>query len=146
MLATIWHEIVKYCWFLTISQDLRNMITKLILFWFSYQCRTILWSHQTRTGKKPEINKKCHVKSWLKYQNNRSVSWRLSCTYKQKVAVREWRVCKSKIHKEMVEWPNFQNGIVVLETVWAVGKNVFSKGYLVFSYFTSKTNEKWEFL
>ena len=49
MLATIWHEIVS--WFLTISQDLRNMITKLFLFWFSYQCRTILWSQQTRTGK-----------------------------------------------------------------------------------------------
>ena len=49
MLATIWHEIVS--WFLTISQDLHNMITKLVLFWFSYQCRTILWSQQTRTGK-----------------------------------------------------------------------------------------------
>ena len=49
MLANIWHEIVS--WFLMISQDLRNMITKLFLFWFSYQCRTILWSQQTRTGK-----------------------------------------------------------------------------------------------
>ena len=80
MLATIWHEIVS--WFLTISQDLRNMITKLFLFWFSYQCRTILWSQQTRTGKKPEINKQCHVKWWLKYRNNRLVSWRLSCIIK----------------------------------------------------------------
>ena len=34
MLATIWHEIVS--WFLTISQDLHNMITKLFLFWFSW--------------------------------------------------------------------------------------------------------------
>ena len=50
MLAAIWLEIVS--WFLTISQDLRNMITKLFLFWISYQCRTILWSQQTRMGKK----------------------------------------------------------------------------------------------
>ena len=78
MLAAIWLEIVS--WFLTISQDLRNMITKLFSFWFSYHCR-ILWSQQTRTGKKPEINKKCHVKWWLKYRNNGSVSWRLSCIY-----------------------------------------------------------------
>jgi hypothetical protein len=49
MLANIWHEIVG--WFLTISQDLRNMITKFFLFWSSYQCRSILWSQKTRTGK-----------------------------------------------------------------------------------------------
>ena len=28
-----------------------------------------------------EILEQCHVKWWLKYWNNRSVSWRLSCTY-----------------------------------------------------------------
>ena len=39
MSATIWHEIIS--WFLMISQDLRKMINKLFLFWFSYQCRTI---------------------------------------------------------------------------------------------------------
>ena len=27
-----------------------------------------------------EILEQCHVKWWLKYWNNRSVSWRLSCT------------------------------------------------------------------
>ena len=27
-----------------------NLITKLFLFWFSYQCRTILWSQHARTG------------------------------------------------------------------------------------------------
>ena len=57
------------------------MITKLILFWFPYQCRTILWLQQTRPGIKPEINKQCHDKWWLKYRNNRSVSWRLSCNW-----------------------------------------------------------------
>ena len=93
MLATIWHEIVS--WFLTISQDLRNMITKLFLFWFSYQCRTILWSQQTRTGKKPEINKQCHVKLWLKYRNDRSVSWRLSCTTVQQKESR-WHMLKAR--------------------------------------------------
>ena len=50
-IATIWHEILS--WFLTIFQDLPNMITKLFLFWFSYQCRTNIRSQQTRTGKRP---------------------------------------------------------------------------------------------
>ena len=64
--------------------DLRKMITKLFSFWFSYQCsRTILWSQQTRTGKnrgKTINHQTMPCKWWLKYQNNRSVSWRLSCT------------------------------------------------------------------
>ena len=30
--------------------------------------------------KSSEILEQCHVKWWLKYRNNRSVSWRLSCT------------------------------------------------------------------
>ena len=72
MSATIWHELVS--WYLTNSQNLLKMIAKLFLFWFSYQNRTILWSQQTRTGKKPEINKQCHLKWWLKYPKNRSVS------------------------------------------------------------------------
>ena len=48
-------------------------------FCFDFQCRTLLWLQQTRTGKNPEINKQCHFKWRLKYRNNRSVSWRLSC-------------------------------------------------------------------
>ena len=51
MLAAIWHDIVS--WFLTTSQDLCNMISKLFLFWFSYQCRTILWD-MLATNKKGE--------------------------------------------------------------------------------------------
>ena len=31
-----------------------------------------------KTGEN-QTNKQCHVKWWLKYRNNRSVSWRLSC-------------------------------------------------------------------
>ena len=66
---------------MTISQDLQNMITKLFLFWFSYQCRTILWSQQTATGKKQKPTK-MPCQWWLKYQNNRLVSWRLNCNWK----------------------------------------------------------------
>ena len=35
---------------------LRNIITKLFLFWFSYHCRTILWSQQTREKRGKTIN------------------------------------------------------------------------------------------
>ena len=43
--------LVDFWRFPRIYDDLHNLITKLFLFWFSYQCRTILWSQQTRTGK-----------------------------------------------------------------------------------------------
>ena len=58
MLVTIWHEIEVDL----SSDDLRNMVTKLFLFWFPYQSRIIgwivLWLQQTRTGKNEEKNHK----------------------------------------------------------------------------------------
>ena len=37
--------------------------------------------------KSSEILEQCHVKWWLKYQNNRSGSWKLSCTSRLKTAL-----------------------------------------------------------
>ena len=76
MLATIWQEIVS--WFLTISQDLRKMITRLFLFWFSYQCRIILWSQQTSMVKNQKSTNNAMSNDGSKYGYNKSVSWRLS--------------------------------------------------------------------
>ena len=55
-----WHSfkigtLVDFWRFPRIHDDLRNMITK--LFWFSYQCRPILWSQQ-RIGKNGGKNHK----------------------------------------------------------------------------------------
>ena len=55
MLATIWHEIVN--WFLEISQDLQEFAQNVVVVFFIYQCITILWSQQTRTGKTGESHK-----------------------------------------------------------------------------------------
>ena len=54
MSATIWHEIVS--WFLTIFQDLRNMITKLFCTDMKIKTKTIYWSSCVNPGKSSEIN------------------------------------------------------------------------------------------
>ena len=55
------------------------MITKLFFFDFHISAEQFYDRNKQEWGKKSEINKQYHVKWWLKYQNNRSVSWRLSC-------------------------------------------------------------------
>ena len=45
--------------------------------------------------KSSEILEHCHVKWWLKYWNNRSFSWRLSCTKTP------WIFCNAEIHSRI---------------------------------------------
>ena len=92
--AIIWHGIVPV--FLNICTDLQEKYKRKIVFVivsvvklfrnnkknnFAFICCKFL----ANLCKSSKILEQCHVKWWLKYRNNRSVSWRLSCTAKEAV-------------------------------------------------------------
>ena len=83
--AIIWHDIVWV--FLKIYTDLQEIYNFCSQNCFCYCFCTILLHNfaskfckfLANLCKSSEILEQCHVKWWLKYWNNKSVSWRLSC-------------------------------------------------------------------
>ena len=78
ILATIWNEFIS--WFMMISQDLRDMIIVFVLFFISVQNNFMIATNKDGEKTQKSTNNAIHIKWWLKYRNNRLVSWRLSCT------------------------------------------------------------------
>ena len=92
-LAIIWHSIVPV--FLRIYTDIHRSDHKIVfvIVWclklfknnnknnFAFICCKFL----ANLCKSSKILEHCHVKWWLKYRNNRSVSWRLSCNSSERI-------------------------------------------------------------
>ena len=84
------HHLTWHCF--SISEDLHRFAAFACKFVCCYCfCGKIVQKQQQKqfclhmlqisckSVKSSEILEQCHVKLWLKYRNNRSVSWRLSC-------------------------------------------------------------------
>ena len=88
-------SIIKPSYHLRISEDLHRFARNLqdmseelflLLFLNNFTTETVTknnferkcWKFLANLCKSLEILEQCHVKWWLKYRNNRSVSWRLS--------------------------------------------------------------------
>ena len=83
--AIIWHGIV--CWFVVFSPFLPVLVCcdhKIVLHWYENQNKNNFvlkcCKFLANLCKSSKILEHYHVKWWLKYRNNRSVSWSLSCT------------------------------------------------------------------
>jgi hypothetical protein len=75
-------SIIKPSYCFRISENLQHMnATLFLLLFLNSKNNFALKSCKCLANlcKSSEILEQCHVKWWLKYRNNKSVSWRLSC-------------------------------------------------------------------